>query len=258
MRRLVVGLALGMVLPALSAAQSLGPRTLLPLHVACAELPVTAGPTSTIRIDGVQRADARQSLAPGDIAVIKRGNAEIAVGQAFLARRLDGGRDAFRRGVEGYAGLRTAGILTVVAVDERFALARVDRACAEVMVGDALEPLALPTLPAADPPGLPVFDDRARVLFGADLRLSFGDGDLLAFNRGSTHGVTPGTRVGIYREPAARATMAGALTPGLPLVELGEAVVLDVTETTARAVVVRAMDAIVGGDVVVRVPASRP
>ena len=84
--------------------------------------------------------------------------------------------------------MRTAGILTVVSVDEQFALARVDRACAEVMVGDALEPLTLPTLPAADPPGRPAFDDRARVLFGADLRLSFGDGDLLAFNRGSAHG----------------------------------------------------------------------
>ena len=65
MRRLVVGLALGMMVPALSAAQTLGPRTLLPMHVACAELPVTAPPVATLRIDGVQRADGRQALAPG-------------------------------------------------------------------------------------------------------------------------------------------------------------------------------------------------
>lgn len=246
MRKVVVFAVLGMALPSLTPAQTLGPRTLLPMHVACADIPVTAPPgAGKFTIAGSNRTDGREVMATGDTVVIEAGTAQgVAVGQQFAARRLDGGgtkSQAFRRGAEGYAGIRTAALLTVTSVDDRFALARIDRACDVVMVGDYLEPIAMPTIEAASTAGEPDFSDRASVLFGTDLRHSFGDGDVLAINRGSAHGVAKGSRFALYRDGH----------NGLPLGELGEAVVVDVQEGTSRAVVVRVRDYVTSGDVAV-------
>lgn len=247
---LVLGVLLGIALPDTAAGQPLGPRTLLPMHVVCTDQPVTALPSPQLTISGAQRADGREVLATGDIVVIRGGTTQgLAVGQSFVARRLEGGtRDAFRLGRDGFAGIRTAGVLTVTAVDERFALARIDRACAQVLVGDYLEPLALPSLPAAARAGEPDFADRATVLFGSDLRTVFGDGDLLAINRGTNQGVVPGTRFALYRDPQ----------NGLPLSELGEAVVVEADENGSRAVVARAFDVVTAGDVAVRRQPAQP
>jgi len=247
---LVAGVIVGTVLPHAAAGQSLGPRTLLPLQIACADQAVTTMPSPQLTIAGAQRADGRQSLGPGDVAVIQAGAAQgLEVGQRFVARRLQGGsRDALRLGVDGFMGIHTAGVLTVTAVDERFALARVDRACDRVLVGDYLEPAVLPALPTAAAAGAPDFDDRASVLFGPDLRRVFADGDLLAINRGTSHGVVPGTRFALYRDPH----------NGLPLSELGEAVVVEAGATSSRAIVEKVSDVVSAGDVAVRRQPAQP
>lgn len=247
---LAAGVILCTGLSQAASAQSLGSRTLRPFHVVCSEQAVTAVPATSLTIAGAQRADGRQTLAPGDIAVIRAGTGQgLAVGQSFTARRLEGdARDAFRRGQRGFAGVRTAGIVTITAIDERFALARVEQACDEVRVGDYLEPVAAFALPAAAAPGEPAFDDRASVLFGVDLRTEFGDGDLVLIDRGTSHGVAPGTRFALYRDPQ----------NGLPLSELGEAVVVDAGETTSRAMVERASGVVTTGDVAVRRRPAQP
>jgi hypothetical protein len=221
----------------------------LPLHVACADLPVTMPPVGTLLIASSERGDGRQAMATGEVVVIQAGSQQgLAVGQSFVARRADGGPGALRRGWEGFAGIRTAGLLTITAVDRRFALAHIDRACDTVLVGDYLEQVAVAPLPVPLPAGPPDFSDRGSVLFGPDLRQVFGDGDLLAINRGSAHGVMPGTRVVIYR----------SLGPTLPMSELGEAVVLDTAQAASRAVLVRVRDFVSAGDVVVIRGAVQP
>ncbi|MDH4063959.1 MAG: hypothetical protein OEW19_06130, partial [Acidobacteriota bacterium] len=111
----VIGVILGVAAPEFASGQSLGPRTLLPMHVTCADQPVTTLPTPQFTIAGAQRADGRLALSPGDIVVIQSGTAQgIAVGQSFFSRRLQGGRrDAFRRGRDGFAGIHTSGVVTV-------------------------------------------------------------------------------------------------------------------------------------------------
>lgn len=248
MRTIVLAGFVGL-LPAAVAAQPISPRTLLPLHAACADLPVPTAATATLTVAGAQRADGRQVLGIGDMAVLRAGTAQgLAVGQQFVARRLDGGREAFRRGTKGFAGVRTAGVLEITAVDANFAIARVSRACDHVRVGDYLEPLALQPIPAPAAAGAPNFADRATVLFGRDLQQMFGDGDILAIDRGTAQGVTPGSRFAIYRDPR----------NGLPLTELGEAVVIDAGDNWSRAVVQRAFDVITGGDVAVLRGAAQP
>ena len=246
MRKVVVFAVLGMALPSLAAAQTLGPRTLLPMHIACADIPVLTPPgAGKFTIAGSSRADGREVMATGETVVIEAGTAQgVSVGQQYAARRLDGGNtksQSFRRGADGYGGIRTAALLTVTSVDDRFALARIDRACDVVMVGDYLEPITMPVIQAPTAAGEPNFSDRASVLFGTDLRHTFGDGDVLTINRGSAQGVTRGSRFALYRDRQ----------NGLPLGELGEAVVVDVQEGTARAVVVRVRDFVSSGDVAV-------
>lgn len=243
--RVALAVALmGMAMPFDVAGQTLGPRTLVPMHVLCADLPFSTPPGITLTIEGAQHADGRQVLGIGDTVVIKAGTGQgITVGQQFVARRQKRMSDVYARGRDGYGSVRTAGVVTVVAVDERFALARIERACDTVLVGDYLEPLEMPVLPTPAETGPANFDDRAAVLFGPDRRETFGDGDILTINRGATHGVAAGARFAIYRDPKQGLR--------LPLIELGEAVVVDVNESVSKAVLVRVKDLVETGDVAV-------
>ena len=79
------------------------------------------------------------------------------------------------------------------------------------------------------------------MIFGKDRRLVFGDGDLLSIDRGTNNGLTAGTRLAIYRDRL----------NGLPLVEVGEAVVVETGADTSRAVLVRVSDLVQAGDIAV-------
>jgi hypothetical protein len=260
MRNACLVAVMGLAVPGFAAAQGLGAKTVLPMHVPCAELPLSAAPSAALTVAASERGDGRLVLSTGELAVIKAGTAQgLALGQNLVARRMDRGRESYNGNWDGYqgvrfgrdgyiGGLRTTALLTIERIDERFALARIVKACDQVEVGDFLEPVAMPALPAADAPGAPDFADRAMVLFGKDLREVFGDGDILSINRGRSHGVTPGMRFALYRDPK----------NGTHLAERGEVVVLDVAETTARAVVVRVKEFIEIGDTAVRVVPGQP
>jgi hypothetical protein len=258
MRYVLAVAIMGMAMPSDVAGQDLGPRTLIPMHVLFADLPVTAPTVITLTIEGAQHADKRQVLGIGDVAVVKAGTGQgVAVGQRFAARRLQKAQTSLRiyRGPYDsvhteYESVRTAGVITVFAVNDGFALARVESARDTVNVGDYLEPLNMPTLPTAAEDGKPNFDDRALVLTGADRRKAFGDGDVLTINRGSSHGVSPGARFAIYRDPAQGFR--------LPLVQIGEAVVLEVSESISKAVLVRVTDSVESGDVAVPSGPAQP
>ncbi len=263
----------GLMVPGLAGAQGLGPRTVLPMHVACAELPIAGSPTIALNVAASERGDGRLILGTGELAVIHAGTAQgLAIGQSFLAHHLDRGRENYHGNWDGYTGvrmgrrgyyggLRATALLTIERIDEQFALARIVKACDQVQVGDYLAPVALPALPAPSAAGAPDFDDRAMVVFGRDLREVFGDGDILNINRGSSHGITPGMRFALFHTPNRGMfyRMPGGGMPdhvpegGMPLSERGEAVVLDVTENTSRAVVVRVREFIQLGDTAVRV-----
>jgi hypothetical protein len=103
--------------------------------------------------------------------------------------------------VEGYGSVRTAGWLTVTAVDESSALAKIDFSCDSIEPGDYLETFAEPAMPerTADM-AEPKFSDRARVLFGTDRRNNLGDGDLFSIDRGREQGIATGDRFAIYRD----------------------------------------------------------
>jgi hypothetical protein len=222
--------------------RSLGPRTVTPNIVSCTDLPTHAIPTSPFRVVAAQSGSEQTLYGTGEIVVLNGGTPQgLMVGQKYFIRHLQLGLDGEPPSPLTPAPIRTAGYLTVVAADERFALARIDFACDAIEAGDYLDPFVEPVLPttlAAD--GASNFADMARVLFGTDRRQQFGAGDITNIDRGSAKGVGIGTRVAFYRDRQ----------NGTPLVELGSGVVIDVAAESAKVVLIRANTAILSGDYV--------
>ena len=225
-----------------AGSQAYGGKILVPAIVACTDLPTATVPMPPLRILAPHAADLHAGASRNDVVVLNAGTPQgLAIGQRYFTRRVNGpvNREAISATDRG--AVRTTGWLTVVAADERFALARIDYACVTVESGDYLEPYAepaVPTTPQADGP--PNFSDMSRVLFGVDRHEAFGAGDLLSIDRGQSQGMTVGTRVAFYRDRMI----------GTPLYELGAGVVIEVSAETSKVAVERAAPEIKAGDYV--------
>lgn len=221
----------------------LGNRTLKPWMVACTDVPVTAKPEPRLTIKGVHNIDTPWMASNDQEVMIGRLPGDgLAPGQRWAVRRLQGDPKTFPREGEGFGAVRTAGWITITAVNEWNARATVDLACDAIHTGDYLDAYTEPTLPTtAAEMLLPDFDDRANVLEGTDSKAMFGDGDTLSINRGTVHGVVLGARYAFYRDRR----------DGMPLFHLGDAVVVELGELTSKVVVVKTNDAITLADVAI-------
>jgi hypothetical protein len=239
-----------------------GPRTLTPEMVTCTDLPITTKPVPRLIVAGPHRTDGRTAMNDGLIVINRTADDGLAIGQRYIAQRLITDPKRFPRPGEGYGDLRVTGWVTVRAIDENNALASIDAVCDTVEIGDFLEPAVDVTLPTSAFPTLyPDFNDRANIIFGADNRVLFGDGDVFSIDRGTEQGVQTGHRYAIYRDfqpPSGHKTsMLGSMKYGgdvqhvLPLVYMGDVVVLTVLEKTSKVVVIKAVDGIQVGDIVV-------
>ncbi|HXG88256.1 MAG TPA: hypothetical protein VNJ02_07970 [Vicinamibacterales bacterium] len=218
--------------PALQGGLDLGPKTVVPAFIACADVPTTVVPVPALRIVAPHAVDLHEHSSRNDLVVISGGTPQgLAIGQRYFTRRVGAPISREAISVRERGSIRTSGWLTIVAADERSALARIDYACTAVESGDYLDPYVEPTLPATIAPDGPTdFNDLGRVLFGLDQREEFGAGDFLTIDRGASRGVVSGTRVGFYRDRE----------NGTPLVEIGNGIVVEVNTETAKVVVQRA------------------
>jgi hypothetical protein len=219
-----------------------GPWTLNSSYVMCTDLPIATKPVPRIVIKGAHVTDGRTAMVDGLVVIARTPDDGLAVGQRYMSQRLYGDQTKFPKPGEGFGDLRVTGFLTIKALDDINALAEVDYACDMVEIGDWLEPyvdVPLPTVAA--PPAVPDFNDRASIMFGLDNRALFGHGDVLSIDRGTLHGVVPGARFAVYRDTR----------NGLPLIHIGELVVMTTNELTSKVVVVQSFDGIETGDVVV-------
>jgi hypothetical protein len=205
-----------------------GPKTVVPAHLACTDVPVPAHQPPALRVLAPHGSDDRELSYRDAVVVLSAGTPQgLAPGQRFFARRLLGPRAGEAVTDKVVGAVHTSGWLTVIAADENSALARVDYACDAVMSGDYLEPYiepVLPTLAAAS--GRTDFSNLGRVLQGTERHELFGAGDFVAIDRGASQGLTAGARVAFYRDRQ----------NGTPLVELGTGIVMEVTPTTAKVV----------------------
>lgn len=212
------------------------------LALACAPTAGLAEPETPLRVTGGQAAIARANWAPGDLITINAGSQNgMQVGQEFYTRRL---QVLHQQGVSAEAPgvVRTTGWLRVYAVDDEMSLATVTHACGEIAVGDFLEPFELPTVPVVSTDRTkPERDNYGHVMPGSDQRRVFGRGDYFLLDRGTDHGITPGSQFVLYRDK---------LTDGNFLYDLGEAIAVSVSENTATLQVTVSRDAIMTGDYV--------
>ncbi len=208
-----------------------GPRTLTAAIVMCTNLPVVHKPIPRLTVFGPHAADGHLVATNGMLVVKRLPDDGLAVGRRYVTQRLHSDLRSFGASDEGYGDLRVTGWVTVRALDEINALAEVDFACDSIEIGDMLEPYVELTLPAAAAPlEPPDFTDRANVLIGVDSRIMFGDGDVMSIERGTLHGVVPGARYALYRD----------FHNGMPLVHVGEAVVLETAEQTSKVAITQA------------------
>jgi hypothetical protein len=220
----------------------LGPRTVVPATVACTDLPVSAPPTSPLRVVAPHNGDTHELSYRNGVVVLSGGTPQgLQAGQRFFTRRFRAPRYGESLSAHDRGTVRTSGWLTVIAADEHSALARIDYACDGVAAGDYLDPYAEPVLPLqVAPEGATDFSNLGRVLSGIDRRESFGAGDLLSVDRGASHGLAVGARVAFYRDRH----------NGTPLVEVGTGIAIDVGGETTKVVVDRARVAVISGDYV--------
>ena len=220
-----------------------GPRKVTRAMIRCTDLPITAPPSKKITIKGVHAIEDRAMSMDGQLMIGRTPDDGLAVGQRYSVHRMYEHIPApFPKPGEGFGDLLNIAVITITAIDEFNALVEIDSACAPIQRGDFIAPLVEPVLPTtAAPMAPPDFSDRGKVLFGNNNRLVFGDGDTFSIDRGTLHGVVPGARFAIYRDSQ----------NGMPLVYLGDVVVLVPDEQTSKVALVRGVEAIYTGDVVV-------
>jgi hypothetical protein len=244
-----------------SAQPEAAPLSLSEIAVACAPPPVLARPPDhALRVVGAQDTVRRGLFGPRDLLVIGGGTrAGVLLDQQFFVRRAVrfgaryGAQTGMRYGTRYASGRSTAppeaiitdGWVRIVAVNDTTAIATVEHACGPLFLDDYLEPFVAPSLPAAvervETPGEPDFTLLGHVVSGMENRRVAGTGELVVVDRGSDQGVVPGARFAIYRDVGA---------DGLPLMSVGEAVILSTGKERSLARIVSARDGVQSGDYV--------
>jgi hypothetical protein len=212
------------------------------LSLACAPGLAYEAPPTPLRVTGSQESLVRRTFAPGDLIVVNGGTDNgIDFGQEYFTRcAVPVERRPISR--DNPATIHTSGWIRIYAVDSEMSLATITFGCDSVELNDYLEPFALPDIPAisADRPTAQR-GNYGQVLTGHDNRTSFGRRDYFMVDRGSNHGVTAGAQFVIYRDGRQPATF---------LVELGEAVAVEVRPDSSTLQVTVSRDAFIAGDYV--------
>lgn len=171
----------------------------------------------------------------GDELAIDGGLATgLSLGDSFVVRR------SFHAVWDGRerTGEHTAGLVQIVAADERTAVAVVIYACDDMRPGDRLETFHPHPIPTLQPEGKPEYRHPAKILFPDEGQLIGAPRRLLVIDRGAAAGVLAGQRVTLFRRRA---------DGGDPTI-VGEGVVVAVRNLSATIRVDRASDAVFEGD----------
>jgi hypothetical protein len=239
--RLVVVAALVVTGAAAGAsAQTRDAMSPLEIVTACAP-PLTIDAPHPLRVIGSQDPAPRALFGDRDLLVVGGGTAAgVQVGQRYFVRR-----DVPLAPSTLGRGPKTLGVLRIVAVNESTAIASVDQLCNGILITDYLDPFVPPAPPAdavrTETPGQPDFTAMARVRAGTEDRSTLGQGDFAMIDWGAERGLAAGTRFAIYRDVG---------IGGLPMVSIGEGIVISAVHNVALTRITRARDVVFVGDYV--------
>lgn len=258
--RIVLGAAIVAMLSSAAHAQSdAGGLTAIQAGLACALPPTLAVPRGNLRrVIGGQDSQARTVFGQRDALIIDGGTKlGLAPGQRFFVRRaITFGSTSPSR----THAVHTAGWIRIVAVNKTTAVASVDYSCSDINRGDYLEPFFVPEVPEGaernDSSGALIFpsgeenvpagelnyDDFGHILFGSEEHLAGAAGGFMLINRGTDHGATSGARFAVYRHHHIF---------GVPLVAIGEGIVMTTGTRMSVVRITAGRDAILSGDYIV-------
>ncbi len=211
----------------------------------------------TLRVIGSQDTANRDMLGPGDTLVVSGGsNAGVQPGQRYFVRRL----------VNTYGGpkplpatIHTAGWIQILGVDTALATATIVHACGDgMLLDDYLDPFTPPMIAARSLPGTtPQYENMGHIMTGVEGLYTGGRGQLMNIDRGSNAGVALGQRFLVFRDKreliiqtTGRSKIFGAMDGQLPLVEIGEVLVVSVRADDASVQILGSKDAITAGDLI--------
>jgi len=210
-----------------------------------------------LRVIGSQNPAMRDLLGPGDTLVISGGsNAGLQAGQRYFVRR-----HVMSRGVARTlpVTIHTAGWVQILGVDTTLATATVLHACDGILLDDYLEPFTPPMIAARLVPGTtPHYENMGHIMTGSEgLHTAGGSSQLMTIDRGTNAGVVVGQRFLVFRskldervETTGRSKAFEAMGGRLPLVEIGEVLVVGVRADDATVQILGAKDAIATGDLI--------
>ncbi len=208
------------------------------------------------RVIGSQDTVIRELLGLGDTLVISGGsNAGLQPGDRYFLRR----RLITRGGTPPVpATIHTAGWIQILGVDATLATATVLHACEGILLDDYLEPFVAPTIAANPLPGsTPHYEQMGHIMTGVEGLQMAGAGQLMTIDRGSNGGVVAGQRFLVFRdkrkhrvETTGRSGRFQEMEGTLPLVEIGQVLVVAVRPNDSTVQVVISKDAVITGDLV--------
>ncbi len=230
--------------------------------LACAPFLTTELPKTALRVVGSQDAVIKNMLGPGDTLVISGGSAAgIQPGQRYYVRRYIKTFGAKGPAPEHPVSVHTAGWIQILGVDSAVATATIVQACDGILLDDYIEPFTAPMIAARSVSGnTPQYANMGHILT-ADEGFQVGaTGGMMNIDRGGNDGVVPGQHYLVFRDK--RTMQTGA--PGyseiylqnvahLPLVEVGEVVVVAVRPDGATVQIVAAKDGIQTGDFIAEI-----
>jgi hypothetical protein len=182
----------------------------------------------------------RQLLGPGDAIRIEVGeDAGVTVGQNLVVRRRFRSGDRAAAGKVATYGEQTAGMIQVMELEKKTAIAVVVYSCGEMIAGDAVERYVPQLARMEETPGTPQFDDPARILIGDSGQQMGAAGQMMVIDRGVVQGAQRGQRVTMFRR-----------VKGNPPLVIGEGVIIALRPDSATIRIERATDAIAVGDFV--------
>ena len=269
----VLALLLGLATPAFAQSTSAQPadasteQHLVPPpswmfnDLACAARLTTEAPPP-LRVVGSQDIVIKRMLGPGDTLLISGGTAAgLQPGQEYYVRRTVSSFGAKGPDPEHPRIVHTAGWIKILGADAAVATATIVHACDGILLDDYLEPFEAPMIAAAPlAGGTPRYANMGHIAVGDEAMQNVGAGQLIGIDRGANRGVIMGQRYLVYRDKSSLLNETGGYSAAyvegarhLPLVELGEVVVVAVRPNDATVQVLVAKDAITTGDLIAEI-----
>lgn len=180
-------------------------------------------------------------LASGDIVYINGGTDDgVSPGDMYYLQRR-------AKKVSGGWNIVRTGWATVLAAQERSAIAEITQACIDVHVEDYLLPfeqIPVPLIPTRRQVATRLTPEtgkiRGEIVASLEEVMTLGQGHLVGLNVGEQDGVIPGNIFTVFRY----------LYKGVQRKMLGEIVILTVRERTSTAKIINSYDYIIEGDLV--------